>query len=40
MLVNALPVALVNESFGYLAERLAFRGQCRCKGSATNCRVE
>lgn len=25
MLLNALPVALVSESFGYLTERLAFR---------------
>lgn len=40
MLLNALPVALVKESFGYLLERLAVRGQCRCKSSATNCRVE
>lgn len=32
MLLNALPVALVSESFGYLTERLAFR----VNGSAAN----
>lgn len=32
VLLNALPVALVSESFGYLTERLAFR----VNGSAAN----
>lgn len=36
MLLNALQVALVSESFGYLTERPAVR----VNGSAANCRFE